>query len=165
MYKMILGDENEKVDMMKVIDFLDNITVAGGSIVLYHHPGKDIKRRGRGSNVWEGWVDSLIQMTRVGTSDPLRAKLIPIFLRHAAPGEPLEVELGKNFEFELKSEFELTVKQTVQSYILKAGRDVTTKELFDLKLCKSGTPIYNALSELVADKIVKKSGHGLYKGV
>ena len=165
-YKAIVGDENESQDMRKAVDFLD-ATIEGFncSIVIVHHAGKDLSKRGRGSSVLEDWVDSYIQMQKISKkAEPLRIKITPIFLRHAPlPLEAIEAELGQDFEFHVVSST-LTVKQQV-GMLLETRHDwVTPKEIFEAQI-GSNTSVYHALEELVREGKVSKEGRGKYKWV
>jgi hypothetical protein len=107
-YKVISGDENEAHDMMQVTNFLDSMLELhesdGLSIVLMHHMGKDPDRGGRGSSIWEGWVDSYLAISRVSAANEpvLRSRITPKLLRHAAmPPEPINIVMGDNMEFDV----------------------------------------------------------------
>jgi len=163
-YKTILGDENESTDVRKILDFLD--TVIEGfkcSIFIIHHAGKDITKRGRGSSVLEDWVDSYLQMQQTSKAgERLKAKIKPIFLRHAQlPPEPIEVELGDDFEFHLLDSA-LTIKQQVAEFIENREESVTSAEIFDAGI-GSNASVYKAISSLVKEGKVVKEKQGRYK--
>lgn len=162
-YKTLRGDENEATDVIRILDFLDELIESFDcSLVIIHHAGKDLSKRGRGSSVLEDWVDSYIQMTRTGTHDEtLRVKLKPIFLRHAPlPNEPIEAEL-RNFEFELTNRTS-TVKEQVFRFIESANKVVSCSELFSAGI-GSNTSVYEALKSLVAESVIEKVRRGEYK--
>ena len=163
MYKAIMGDENESSDVRQILDFLDSVIEGFNcSIFLIHHSGKDLSKRGRGSSVFEDWVDSYIQMKRTSKrGEPLKVKIEPIFLRHAAlPADPIEAELGEDFEFHL-IDGEPTVKEEVAEFI-RAKKEVNPKDLFEAEI-GSNTSVYQALGELVAEGKVNKKGRGVYE--
>ncbi len=165
-YKAILGDENENKDIRRVVDYLDSeiIEPFECSIVIIHHAGKDTTKRGRGSSVLEDWVDSYIQMQKISKKDePLRVKLNPIFLRHAPlPPEPIEAELGKDFEFRVVNPGP-TVKQQVERAVLESKEPVSPAQLFQSKI-GANTSVYKALKELVAEGKIIREKQGVYHG-
>lgn len=161
--KMISGDENESTDMQRVCDWLD--TVIEGfdcSILVIDHSGKDLSKGGRGSSVWEGWVDSYIQMKRTSKKgEPLKIKIEPQALRHASlPPKPIEAILGDDFEFHL-TEATLTVKEQVEKEIKGSKEEVTPKQLFALGI-GSNTSVYKALNALAEEGKITKTGWGTY---
>lgn len=162
-YKAILGDENEAKDAIKVLDFLDSIIEGFNcSVFIIHHAGKDISKRGRGSSVLEGWVDSYLKMQAINhAGETLRIKVSPIFLRHAAlPPEPIEAVLSKTFEFEVVGAAP-SVKEQVLAFVMNATEQVEPKQLFDAKI-GSNTSVYKALKELVNEKKISKNEWGKY---
>ena len=162
LYKAINGDENEASDMMKVVNYLDDIiTTFGCSIIVIHHSGKDESKRGRGSTVFEDWVDSYIQMKKKSKDgEPLRVHIKPIFMRHAPnPDTELEVTLGKDFEFHVTTN-DNSVKSKVAE-LIKIKQTMTPKALFESKL-GGNTAVYSALKELMAEGKVEKLGRGEY---
>lgn len=163
-YKMIMGDENESAEMMPICDFLDSIIEGFNcSILLIDHAGKDLSKRGRGSSVWEDWVDSYLQMQRTSAAgDRLKVKIKPIFLRHAQlPPEPIEAELGDDFEFYAVGST-LTIKQQVAEFIKNAPNIITPAQLFAQKI-GSNTSVFSALSELTREGVISKIGKGEYR--
>ena len=162
-YKCILGDENESTDARKILDFLDSVIEGFNcSILIIHHAGKDLSKRGRGSSVLEDWVDSYLQMQRTSKAgERLRVKIKPIFLRHAQlPPEAIEAELGEDFEFHIVGAAQ-TVKQQVLEFIKKAKDYVMPAQIFEQKI-GSNTSVYKALKELVNEKKVAKTQWGHY---
>jgi RecA-family ATPase len=144
-YKAITGDENESHDVMPILDFLDSVIEGFNcSILLIHHAGKDISKRGRGSSVLEDWVDSYLQLKKI-SKDPeqLKVQLKPIFLRHAASEEPIEAVLTDKLEFEVLGA-EKTVKQQVAEFVLAKGK---------------------ALKQLAEEGVIKKAEYGHYSKV
>ncbi|MFH0897647.1 MAG: AAA family ATPase [Candidatus Bathyarchaeota archaeon] len=163
LYKTIVGDENESHDMMPVCDFLDELIEGYNcSILLIHHTGKDESKRGRGSTVFEDWVDSYLRMKRKSKKgEPLKVEIEPIFLRHAAlPLEPIEAVLGTDFEFH-RTSGEPTIKEQVDKMGQELGT-LTPKELFEAGI-GSNTSVYQALNELVKEGKVNKEERGRYK--
>lgn len=162
LYKAIVGDENESLDMRKVLDFLDSVIEAYScSVVIIHHTGKDESRRGRGSSVLEGWVDSYIRMRKISkVEEDLTIEITPILMRHAAPGEPIQAVM-KNYEFEVIGGAG-TVKQIVAEYIKTMGRVVEPKEILNSEI-GSNNSVYSALKELVSEKKVEQVGRGKYQ--
>ena len=161
--KMITGDENESHEMQKVCDFLDSVIEGFGcSILIIDHAGKDTSKRGRGSGIWEGWVDSYLEMKRTSKAgEPLKVRIRPIFLRHASlPPDPIEAVLGDDFEFHLTNSAP-TVKQQVEERI-RDHKTLTPKDLFDAQI-GSNTSVYDALKELVKEGKVSKEGRGRYR--
>jgi hypothetical protein len=162
-YKAILGDENESSDSIKIIDFLDSIIESFNcSIFIIHHAGKDISKRGRGSSVLEDWVDSYIQMQKISKDgEPLRIKIKPIFLRHAAnPPDAVEAVLNEHFEFDLVAKTP-KVKEQVLAFIQKETGAVTPKQIFDMNI-GSNTSVYSALKSLVDEGKIIKTEWGQY---
>ena len=166
-YKMIVGDENESSEMLPICDFLDSaIEGFGCSVLLVDHTGKDISRRGRGSTVWEDWVDSYIQMEKTSKrGERLKVKINPIFLRHAQlPPEPIEAELADDFEFHVL-EKKPSVEQQVEEAVRLAQNFqgwVSPAELFAMQL-GSNTAIYNALKSLIEGGKVERTDRGQYR--
>lgn len=164
-YKCILGDENESTDARKILDFLDQVIEGFNcSILIIHHAGKDLSKRGRGSSVLEDWVDSYLQMQRTSKAgERLKVKIRPIFLRHAQlPPDPIEAELGEDFEFHIVGAAQ-TVKQLVLEFIKKT-EDVMPAQLFEQGI-GSNTSVYKALKDLVNEKKVAKTQWGHYSWV
>lgn len=162
--KMILGDENESAAMRPVCDFLDSVIEGFNcSIFITDHAGKDMSKRGRGSSIWEDWVDSYIQMQRTSPpGQPLKVKIRPVFLRHAQlPPEPIEAELGKDFEFHTVGAT-LTVKQQVSAFIEKCLQNITPAQLFQQRI-GTNTSVYSALKELVEEGKIEKLERGVYR--
>jgi len=164
LYKVLAGDENESKDMRTLIDYLDSLIEGFGcSIVIIHHPGKDIKKGGRGSSVLEDWVDSGIEMKKTSKKDEaLKVKLTPKFLRHSElPPEPIEA-IMKNFEFEPIGETTPTVRQEVAKTVKGSSHAVSPKELFSMGIGTNAS-VYSALNKLIAQGKVNRVGRGLYK--
>lgn len=162
-YKAIIGDENESTDARKILDFLDSVIEGFNcSIFIIHHAGKDLSKRGRGSSVLEDWVDSYLQMKRTSKAgEMLKVQIKPVFLRHASlPPEPIEAELGDDFEFHLINPMP-TVKQQVEEVIKESKEAVSPAQLFKQGI-GSNTSVYQALKELVAEGKIKKKGWGKY---
>lgn len=162
-YKLLQGDENESHDVLVITDFLD--TVLEGfecSIVIYHHPGKDLSRGGRGSSVLEGWVDSYIEMKRTSKKgEPLRIKLTPMLLRHAElPPESIAATL-KNNEFVLEDAPPSVLEQVEGFMRVNKGSPVTAQEIIDAGVGSRGS-VYNALNTLQRQKIIGRVGRGDY---
>uniref|UniRef100_A0A6M3KYX8 Putative ATPase domain containing protein n=1 Tax=viral metagenome TaxID=1070528 RepID=A0A6M3KYX8_9ZZZZ len=166
LYKAIAGDENESSDVRRILDFLDSIIEGFNcSIFLIHHAGKDLTKRGRGSSVFEDWVDSYLQMQRTSKAgEALKVKIKPIFLRHASlPPDPIEAELGNNFEF-FTNDLAPTVKQQVEAFIRIAGSAVSPAEIFAAQI-GSNTSVYKALKQLMDEGKVVKAKWGFYEYV
>lgn len=165
LYKLVSGDENESKDMRTIADFLDEvIEVYGCSILIIHHPGKDIKKGGRGSSVIEDWVDSAIEMRKTSKNgENLKVKLTPKLLRHAStPPEAIEAELIE-FEFENCSDTNPTVRQQVEVILNNCSVPVPVKELMN-NVNASNTAIYGALKRLMKDGKATQPARGFYKG-
>lgn len=165
-YKAILGDENESSDVRKILDFLDTVIEGFNcSILVIHHAGKDLKKRGRGSSVLEDWVDSYLQMQRVAKEgERLKVKIKPIFLRHAQlPPNPIEAELGEDFEFHIVGAAQ-TVKEQVEAFIKVAKEPVNPAQMFARNI-GSNTSVYEALKVLVSEGKVIKEKWGTYRWV
>jgi len=161
--KMISGDENETHEMQPICDFLDSVIEGFNcSILVIDHAGKDLSKRGRGSSIWEGWSDSYLEMKRTSKKgEPLRAKIEPRFLRHASlPPDPIQVELGDDFEFHLVGSA-LTVKEQVAEFVKTARKSVMPAQIFEQKI-GSNTSVYQALKDLEKEGRVKKEGRGVY---
>lgn len=161
LYKCLAGDENEAAEVRKALDFLDGlIEQFHCSIVVIHHAGKDLSKRGRGSSVIEDWVDSFVRITSKTENKKLRIKLLPQFLRHAPlPDEPIEAILGDNFEFGGEKPLD-TVEGLVWELVKGTGK-ITPKEIFDLKI-GSNTSVYEALEKLTAAGKIVKTRRGEY---
>lgn len=161
--KMITGDEDKSHEMQLITDFLDMVIEGFDcSILIIDHSGGDLSKRGRGSTIWEGWADSYIRMKKTSKKgEPLRVKIEPEFLRHASlPPEPIEAELGEDFEFHLVGATQ-TVKQQVARFLEKQ-KNTTPSELFKQHI-GSNTSVYGALKVLVNEGKVGKEGRGRYK--
>lgn len=161
-YKTLQGDENESSDVRKITDFLDSVIEGFNcSILVIHHPGKDITRGGRGSSVLEDWVDSYIEMRKLSKNgEHLRVKITPKLLRHAElPPEPIEAEM-RDFVFE-RVDATPTVRQMVEAYIKIQAETTTPKDLFEAGI-GSQKSVYDALKTLVRDGVVVKVGRGEY---
>jgi hypothetical protein len=163
---VISGDENEAKDMGILVDFLDEIIEEFNcSILVIHHAGKDIQRGSRGSSVFEGWVDAYIAMKKISKKgEPLRCEIEPVSLRHAAPAEPMQVELGKDFEFHL---YEPAQKETaIDKVITWAEQEgtFTSGEIHNAGL-GSRNPVQDALNELIAKGCIEKTKRGVYNFV
>jgi len=169
LYKAMSGDSNSEKDTMIVLDYLDSIIEAFNcSILIIHHPGKDIKRGGRGSSVQEDWVDSYIEMKRTSKQgEPLGVRLTPKLLRHAElPPEPIEVEM-RDFEF-MNVEVAVSIKQEVAEFIRKrwavAGDSVSPAQLFAAEI-GSNASVFDSLNALVREGEVEKVRRGEYKWI
>ncbi len=164
LYKMLSGDENEAKDVIVICDFLDKlIDEFGLSILFLHHSGKDLDRGGRGSSVLEGWVDSSIEMKKTSSDnkEELHARLTPKLLRHSAlPLSPIEVTLGKDFEFHL-GEKETSIKELVLGYIQSKGR-VKMQEIIDAGI-GSRRSVYEAKKNLIDEGKIEDLKDGTYK--
>lgn len=163
--KMISGDENESTDMRVVCDFLDSVIEGFDcSVFIIDHAGKDASKKSRGSSIWEGWVDSYIELKKVSKKgEPLRIKLQPISLRHSSlPPEPIEAVLGDDFEFRVVSGAK-TVKQQVEDFVRDATFGEVTPAMVFAKKIGTNTSVYGALRELVAEGKVEKLGKGVYR--
>jgi len=165
--KMMAGDENETRDMSKLVDILDEFIEAYGcSILVIHHPGKDITRGGRGSSVLEGWVDSYIEMKRTSKQEePLKTKINPKLLRHAQlPPEPITLAL-RNFEF-VREDGSPTVKDEVEAFIksrwVTAGDTVSPAQILAVDI-GSSTSVYEALGKLVEEGKIVQVKRGEYQ--
>jgi hypothetical protein len=162
-YKSITCDENEAADIIKVTDFLDSLIEGFNcSILIIHHAGKDITKRGRGSSVLEDWVDSYMQMKKVSKKgEPLKVKIDTVFLRHAPPWEePVAAEL-QDFEF-VRTDAAPTVKGLVEKFVKEQKGVVEPKQIFNANI-GTNTSVYNALKELVKEGKIKKVGQGKYE--
>jgi hypothetical protein len=167
LYKIMDGDENEGVDMKVIVNFLDEkvIEAYDCSVLLIHHAGKDMTKRGRGSTVLEGWVDSLIEMKRKsGDHTKLTATLTPKMLRHSElPPEPITVELT-NGEFKLSVNPEDTVYDLVYKYLKRnKNGDHTPENIMEEIPRGSGTAVHEALNQLVEEGYLEKVRKGHYK--
>jgi len=162
LYKMMQGDENDSKDMRLIVNTLDEAIEAFDiSVLIVHHPGKDISRMGRGSSVLTDWVDSYIEMKRVQTSnkDTLRVKLTPKLLRHAElPPESIEAEMH-GFEFGTADALP-KVKDLVANYIAQHGT-ARPRDLFVANLGKNKS-VYEALKTLVEEGLVGHEKRGVY---
>jgi len=165
--KLINGDENETKDMSKVVDILDTFIEAYDcSILIIHHPGKDISRGGRGSSVLDGWVDSYIEMKRTSKQgEPLKAKLNPKLLRHAPlPDEPIAIAM-QNFEF-ISEDTAPTVKAEVEAFVKSrwavAGDTASPAQILGAGI-GSNTSVANALRQLVEEDKIEQVKRGEYK--
>lgn len=163
LYKAMVGDENESHDVMDALNYLDFlIQTYQCSIILIHHSGKELSKRGRGSSVLEDWVDSYIQMTKVSKDEEvLKIRLKSIFLRHAAPGEPITA-LFEGFEFVPVEGQNMTIKQGVFNYISTVSHSVTPDELLKLKMGSNGA-VYSALKELLEEGKIIRPKTGVYE--
>ncbi len=162
LYKALSGDENESHDIMPVLDYLDSLIEGYDcSILVIHHAGKDISKHGRGSSVLEDWVDSYLQMQKTSKDgEPLKVKIKPIFLRHAAnPPEPIEAVLT-DFEFARVGK-EPTVKEQVLAYLKEFPSAVSPAQLFAAEI-GSNTSVYGALKELIKECKVTQPERGKY---
>jgi len=166
LYKVLAGDENESKDMRTLIDHLDSLIEGFKcSIIIIHHPGKDIKKGGRGSSIVEDWVDSAIEMKKTSKKDePLKVKLTPKLLRHSElPPEPIDAVM-KNFEFEPIGETTPTIRQEVEKTVKGSSHAVSPKELFSMGIGTNAS-VYSALNKLIAQNKVRRLERGLYEWV
>lgn len=164
LYKVLAGDENATKDMLVITDYFDSLIEGFNcSIIIMHHPGKDIKKGGRGAVVLEDWVDSAIEMKKTSKKDePLKVKLTPKLLRHSElPPEPIEA-IMKNFEFEPIGETTPTIRQAVEATIRGYAEPVSPKTLFGLGIGTNAS-VYSALGKLIAQGKVSRVGRGLYE--
>ncbi len=160
--KFLAGDENESGEMRPVCDFLDALIEGYKcSVFITDHTGKDLSKRGRGSSIWEGWVDSYLQMQAINKKgEPLHIKISPVFLRHAAlPPNSIEAVMSDKFEFELVAT-DGTVQQQVLDFIKKNGM-TKPSQLFIAKI-GSNTSVYESLKRLEKEGKIKKQGRGEY---
>ena len=167
-YKTLRGDENESHDVCVITDFLDMVIEGFQcSVVIYHHPGKDLKRGGRGSSVLEDWVDSYIEMKRTSKKgEPLRVKLTPMLLRHAElPPEPVELELT-NYEF-VRTDVPLSVLEEVEAYTRQfstsgSKTSVTAQEILDVGIGSRGS-VFEAFRKLQQRGLAERVKRGEYR--
>lgn len=163
-YKLMFGDENETKDVRGILDFLDKlISEYKTSFVIMHHTGKDIRLRGRGSSVLEGWVDSYIELKRVATDNPadLKVKVTPIFYRHAPLDDSFEVLL-RDGEFEIAVGL-TSIASKILMYMEKNPEyAVTPKALVDAGV-GSRRAVFDALEKLCGNEEVMKVGRGSYQ--
>uniref|UniRef100_A0A6M3L2V7 Putative ATPase domain containing protein n=1 Tax=viral metagenome TaxID=1070528 RepID=A0A6M3L2V7_9ZZZZ len=164
MYKVLAGDENETKDMRTLTDFLDSLIEAYGcSILIIHHPGKDIKKGARGAVVLEDWVDSCIEMKKISKpDDALKIRLTPKLLRHAElPPSPVEAVM-KGYEFTTTGGAAPTVLEQVEEIMKHSALPIAPKLLFGLGI-GSNASVYGALDRLVALGQATKIGRGSYQ--
>ena len=162
-YKMLRGDENEIKDVRNVLDFLDScvIEIFKCSVVIIHHPGKNLSLGGRGSSVLEDWHDTVVEMKR---QPQQRAKLTPKLMRHAeTPPEGLLVAM-KNFEFEL-AEAPQTIKSRVEKYLKDGERAVSLGGIEEHLGTANRKSIYDALNGLMQEGVVNRPERGVYTWV
>ncbi len=165
-YKIIGGDENEAKDALVITNFLDQMIEAyedfGLSVVIMHHPGKDISKGGRGSSILEDWVDSYIELRR--TSPPnenLRARLSPKLLRHAqVPPEPINIVLTENLEFQI-GDAPLYIKDKL--LIFAQGREAFRMQEAIYAGIGSKKSVYDARAFLLKESKLVDVGNGAYK--
>ncbi len=160
--KIISGDENEAVDMLKVTDYLDTLIEAyNSSVIVVHHMGKDEKRGGRGTSLFAGWVDSYIEI-KVREYEPvLKISVRPTALRHAAlPPAAIDLELV-NHEFQ-PADAVLHVSDKVAAYFEEHIGQVV--ETGTLKVQGWGSPrlIHDALNVMVASGEIVALSRGKY---
>jgi len=164
LYKLLGGDESSSQDMGVITDFLDEVIEGYNcSILILHHPGKDIKKGGRGSSVLEDWVDSAIEMRKTSKKgEALSVKLTPKLLRHAElPPESIEATMV-DFEFEINGgEITPTIRQEIEKTIKGSPMPVSPKELFSLGIGTNAS-VYAALNKLIALGKIERVGRGLY---
>lgn len=165
LFKCIAGDENEGVDMRNIADFLDEMIEAFRcSVLLIHHPGKDISRGSRGSSILEDWVDSSIEMRKLSKNgEPLRVKLTPKLLRHAElPPDPIEATMV-NFEFQQTIHEEtITVKGTIRDIMKDNPTMVFAPRDFFEENVGSNASVHDGLKELVREGAIERLGQGKY---
>ena len=160
LYKTLSGDENEIADVRKILDFLDLIIEDFGcSVIVIHHAGKDLSKRGRGSSVLEDWVDSYVQIKiKSQTPTELVIAIEPQFMRHASlPEEPVTARLVNN-EFEAVGI--LTMPEKVLAFIREHG-EVEPRDIFEAKI-GGNTSVHKALKELVGAELIVRTGWGKY---
>lgn len=166
-YKVLKGDENESLDVRVVLDFLDSLTDEPYrcSIVLIHHPGKDITKGGRGSSVLEDWVDAYIEMKQISKgNDPLKVRITPKLLRHAPLPETNIEAVLEDGEFVLTTD-PTTIKGRVLA-IIKSRADAkrtTTADILTDGSLGSKKGVYNAVDELMRAKVIERVARGEYK--
>jgi len=166
--RMIVGDEDKSVEMVPVTNFLDKVIEKFNcSIFITDHSGKDESKRGRGSSIWEDWVDSYIRMKRKSNKgETLRVEIMPIFFRHAPlPSEPIIAELGEDFEFHVVGSA-LTIKEQVAEFLKATPNWMAPKDIFEQGI-GNNTSVYDALNNpktgLIAEGKVEKEGRGRYR--
>ena len=167
LYKMLSGDENESHDIVAIVDKLDRLIDSFTcSILLVHHAGKDISRGGRGSSSLEDWVDSSIEMRRISKAgEPLRIRLTPRALRHAALTDtPIEAEMH-NYEFHMTGGTP-TVKDLVAKFIREkheGGGNIATRGEILRSGIGSNASVQDAVNALTDEGVIDKIGRGEYK--
>lgn len=168
LYKMLSGDENESKDMLVLLNFLDQVLEMYSndqlSVLIMHHPGKDISRGSRGSSVLEGWVDAAIEMKKTSLDgDPmLRARLTEKALRHAPLGPSIDIVLGDNYEFQLGERPTLIVDKVRQ--FLKDNGPCKMQAVMDAGI-GSRKSVYDARKELLETEEIEDLGDGNYKWI
>jgi len=164
LYKMIAGDENETRDMRVVIDNLDKLLeIYNCSVLVIHHPGKDLRKGGRGSSVLEDWVDSYLEMKKTSKNgEPLKVKITPKMLRHAElPPEPVVAQMDDHFEFQLVTA-EDTVKDKVRAYVRSCHPGSANRGEIIASGIGSNASVQDALNGLVEEKIIERVARGEY---
>lgn len=157
-YKMIRGDENDVGDVRKVLDYLDQMMFGFKfSVVIMHHPGKDIERGGRGSSILADWHDTVIELRTVKRGDEKRARLMPKLMRHAQlPPVAIEAKM-ENFEF-VQSDLPPTIEEKIYAYMLPDVQ-YKPKELLDLGSRES---VQKCLAALVRKGMIERVQVGVY---
>ncbi len=160
LYKVVGGDENNTEDMLQICDFFDTVIEAYDcSIMLFHHPGKDISKGGRGSSVMEDWVDSYLQMKQTDG----RVQIKPQLLRHAElPPEPINL-IFKDFEFVLANAPE-TVEDKILAFIESAPEPVGPKDIIGVGI-GANTSVAVGLNRLVQLGQIERVSRGQYRKV
>jgi len=163
LYKAIIGDENSGQEMRSVLDYLDELIEGYDcSILLIHHTGKDLTKRGRGTSIFEDWVDSYIAMKRLSKdNEPLKVMIKTVLMRHAISGDSLEAVLV-NFEFE-PGEKTMTVKKRVFEFIKNAKKLPISPDLIFKADIGSNNSVYKALKALIEEGVIEKVGYGQYQ--
>uniref|UniRef100_A0A6M3J3Y8 Putative ATPase domain containing protein n=1 Tax=viral metagenome TaxID=1070528 RepID=A0A6M3J3Y8_9ZZZZ len=165
-YKILQGDENESQDVQVVIDFLDSmIDQFECSVVIMHHPGKDLSKGGRGSSVLGDWVDSYIEMRRIrGENGEHRVKLTPKLLRHSEiPPEPLEAIMGGDFEFWVDGQAGRTIYDKLSRFFVeKKDEEVSIQEILAQGFGQRKAT-HDAINTLLAQGKATRVRRGVYK--
>lgn len=167
LYKILEGDENDARDVLQAIDFLDSlINIYNCSLVIMHHPGKDISKGGRGSSVLSGWHDTVVEFRKlkqiVEAGEPRHLKLTPRLMRHAElPIEGIEIALGSDFEFHQVDAQPTSLEKLEAHFKKNKGQTVRLGELEMAKLGSRKT-IYDNLGVLMRRGQVEKPSRGEY---
>lgn len=159
--KTMEGDENRSEIVNEYTKNLDQlIEDYGVAILVVHHAGKNPKKGGRGSSVWEGWLDTIITLeapyNSAGDPDLTNVAMTVI----GRDGEPIHTKIKFNYPLYVESPEAFMERQTkvdlAKTFIKSQQLPMDVKELRKRTFSEkhSNYAFQNALNQLVKEKAV-----------